>query len=99
MNIEIKGNQMNTNTWNVGDWVIYRLDIGQIKELRPDGMASFSEGFFETSGKLVDGFRPLTLRNKRIIETIDIIYNRLRSINGEAGFNYPRISMRIFYAM
>lgn len=79
--------------WKAGDWVIYGLDVGQIKELRDDGIARFSDGWCETSGhKLADGFRPVTLRNKRIVECFDIYYNRLREIDGEAGFNYPDIS-------
>jgi len=77
--------------WKVGDWVVFDLSIGQIKELS-DGFASFSEGFFETSGMLADRFRPLTLRNKRIVETFDTYYSRLREIDGEGGFNYPDIS-------
>ncbi len=78
--------------YKAGDWVIYGLNVGQIKELRDGGNASFSDGFFETSGRLTDEFRPLTLKNKRIVETFDIYYNRLREIDGEAGFNYPDIS-------
>ncbi len=80
--------------WKVGDWVIFELSIGQIKELRDEpykGSASFSDGSFETSGMLTDRFRPLTLRNKRTVEWFDTYYNYLREINGEAGFNYPDI--------
>lgn len=84
---ENKGEQM-----KAGDWVILDLNVGQIKEIRENGCASFSDGFFETSGMLVDRFRPLTLRSKRTVETFEIYYNRLKQINGEAGFNYPRIS-------
>ena len=78
--------------WKVGNWVVYDRSIGQIKELREDGMASFSDGSFETSGRLTDRFRPLTLRNKRIAETFEIYYGRLGEVDGEAGFNYPDIS-------
>lgn len=78
--------------WKTGDWVVFEMKIGQIKELRGEGHASFSDGFCETSGKLEDRFRPLTLRNKRIAETFDIYYRRLRGIDGEVGFNYPDIS-------
>lgn len=80
-------------TWAVGDWVIFDLKIGQIKELRDDDAASFSDGFFETSGRLTERFRPLTLRNKRVVETFSIYYERLREIDGEAGFNYPDIHL------
>lgn len=76
--------------WKVGDWVIFDLGIGQIKKL-DDQHAWFSDGTFETSGRLVDRFRPLTLRGKRFIESFDIYYNRLRDIDGESGFNYPDI--------
>lgn len=77
--------------WKAGDWVTFDLSIGQIKEIRDDGCASFSDGFFETSGRLLDKFRPLTLKNKSIVETFDIYYDRLREIDGETGFNYPDI--------
>ena len=83
---------MTTADWKVGDWVIFDLRIGQIKELRDGGFASFTDGTFETSGRLVERFRPLTLRGKVIIENFDAYYDRLRTIDGEAGFNYPDIS-------
>jgi hypothetical protein len=76
--------------WKVGDWVTYEMRVGQITRLE-DGYASFSDGFFEASGRLQDYFRPLTLRNKAIVENFDTIYNRLREIDGEGGFNYPDI--------
>ena len=79
-------------TWKAGDWVVFDLKVGQIKELRDDGCASFSDGFFETSGRLTDRFRQLTLKNKRVVETFDAYYNRLHEIAGNAGFNYPDIS-------
>jgi hypothetical protein len=78
--------------WEVGDWVVFDLRVGQIKELREDGGASFSDGFFETSGRLTYRFRPLTLKNKNIVETFDTFYHRLREIDGNSGFNYPDIS-------
>jgi len=80
-----------TSEWKAGDWVIYNLSVGQIKEIRNDGMASFSDGSFETSGMLQEWFRPLTLRNKAIIENFEIYLNRLRDIDGEQGFNHPDI--------
>jgi hypothetical protein len=76
--------------WKAGDWVTFEMSVGQIKEVR-DGGASFSDGSFETSGRLLDCFRPLTLRNKRIVEWFDYHYGELRKIDGEAGFNYPDI--------
>lgn len=78
--------------WNVGDWVIFDLAVGQIKELRENDCATFSDGFFETSGRLVERFRPLTLRNKRIVESFEAYYRRLDQIAGHGGFNHPRIS-------
>ncbi len=78
--------------WKVGDWVVFDLAIGQIKEIRDGESATFSDGHCETSGRLVERFRPLTLKSKRIVETFDIYYMRLRQIDGEADFNYPRIS-------
>jgi len=78
--------------WKVGDWVILDLSIGQITKLEGDGYATFADGMVETSGRIADRFRPLTLTNKRIVETFDIYYDRLREIDGEAGFNYPDIS-------
>jgi len=78
--------------WKVGDWVVFDLQIGQITDLRENGSASFSVGFCETSGRLAYRFRPLTLRNKNIVESFDAYYNQLREIDGFGGFNYPDIS-------
>lgn len=78
--------------WKIGDWVVFDLKVGQIKDLRDGDNASFSDGWFETSGRLRDRFRPLTLKNKRIVEHMETVYNRLHEIDGEAGFNYPGIS-------
>jgi len=77
--------------WKAGDWVVFDLKVGQIKEIRDEGGASFSDGHFETSGMLLDRFRPLTLRNKAIVETFDTYYDRLREIDGNGGFNFPDI--------
>lgn len=76
--------------WKAGDWVVFEMTIGQIKSVEP--YVAFSDGFFEHSGRLLDRFRPLTLRNKRIVETFDIYYERLRELDGNAGFNFPDIS-------
>jgi|SRR6267154_3872810 len=78
--------------WKVGDWAIFNLDIVQIKDIRDSGGASVSEGSFETSGRILERLRPLTLRNKRTIEHFDWYYKQLDKITGERGFNYPRIS-------
>lgn len=76
--------------WKEGDWVIFDLSVGQIKEIR-DGGESFTDGMFETSGRLADRFRPLTLKNKRVVETFEVYYDRLKDIDGNAEFNYPDI--------
>lgn len=77
--------------WKVGDWCVFDRDIVQIKEIRETGGCSVSEGSCETSGRLLDRLRPLTLRNKRTIEWFDYYYRLLHKINGERGFNYPGI--------
>jgi hypothetical protein len=79
--------------WKAGDWVVFDLSIGQIKELREDGGAEFSDGSFATSGfSIAQRFRPLTLQNKRIVENLETYYKRLYDIDGSAGFNFPDIS-------
>lgn len=35
-----------------GDWVVPDFQVGQIKEMCEGGNASFSDGYFETSGRL-----------------------------------------------
>lgn len=75
----------------VGDWVVFDLRVGQIKEIREFGQ-EFSDGWFATSGNLSDRCRPLTLRNKRIMEWFDTMYKRLDEISGHTGFNHPDIS-------
>ena len=77
--------------FKAGDWVVFELKVGQIKEIRDNDCISFSDGYFESSGRLTDRFRLLTLKNKNIVETFNIYYERLREIDGEAGFNYPDI--------
>lgn len=79
--------------WKVGDWVVFEMKVGQIKEIRNGGCASFSDGNCETSGRISERFRPLTLRNKVIADTFGTYYRRLYDIDGEAGFNYPDIVM------
>lgn len=76
--------------WKVGDWVTYKMEVGQIKRME-DGVATFSDGWCETSGRIADGFRPRTLLNKRTVEYFDVIYKRLDQIDGHAGFNFPDI--------
>lgn len=78
--------------FKVGDWATHDMGVVQIKKIDDEGYACISDGWFETSGKLADRLRPLTLRSKRIVEWFDIVYTRLKDIDGEVGFNYPRIS-------
>ena len=80
-----------TRDWNVGDWVVYDMRVGQVNDIR-GSVVRFSDGFCETSGNISDRFRPLTLKNKAIVETFNIYYKRLKEIDGESGFNYPDIS-------
>lgn len=89
---KLSKNGRNEMDWKVGDWVVFDLSVGQIKELRGEGNATFSDGHYETSGRLAPRFRPLTLLNKRIVESFDIYYNRLYEIDGHGGFNFPDIS-------
>ena len=77
--------------WKTGDWVIFDLQIGQIKEIHEENYVTFTDGSVETSGRLFDHFRPMTLTNKIIAENFDYHYMELRKIDGEVGFNYPDI--------
>jgi len=79
------------NEWKVGDWCIRALDIVQIEKLDPP-VISVSSGMFCTAGRFIDELRPLTLRNKRTIEYYEYYLRELSKIDGEVGFNYPRIS-------
>lgn len=80
------------DNWKTGDWAVFDRSVVQIKEIRDAGACSVSDGWFETSGRLLERLRPLTLRNKCIAERFEHWYDELRKINGEAGFNYPDIS-------
>lgn len=81
-------------THSIGDWVVFDLKIGQIKELYTENpsMGSFTDGVTTTSGHIVQRWRPLTLRSKVITEDFRTLYNKLYLIDGNAGFNYPDIS-------
>lgn len=81
-----------TNTIKDDDWVVCDRRIGQVSQIREDGMARFRDGFSELGGHILEDCRPLTLRSKAIAETFDIYYKRLKEIDGNAGFNYPDIS-------
>lgn len=79
--------------WKAGDWVVLDRKVGQIKEMKDNGVAIFSDGMFETSGMgLATRFRPLTLRNKYIAESMEYKYRQLDKMDGSAGFNFPDIS-------
>lgn len=75
----------------VGDWVILDMKVGQIKEIKENGCAVFSDGYIEHRGRILDRCRPLTLRSKAIADSMDYYYRSLRKIDGNSGFNYPRI--------
>jgi len=79
-----------------GDWVVYDLKIGQVMAIRAEDygeVVEFSDGFIRTSGvRLKEHLRPLTLRNKVIVQSVDHMYERLRKMDGNAGFNFPDIS-------
>lgn len=77
------------NGWKAGDWVVFDLKVGQIKSMKP--YVAFSDGMFETSGRLADRFRPLTLQNKNIVESMEGWYRSLDEIDGARGFNHPDI--------
>lgn len=81
------------HTWKLNDWVIYELHFGQITALEKDRV-QFSDGSFSTSGsvRMLEDFRPLTLRNKSLIESFTYYYKRLDDIDGNGGFNYPDIN-------
>lgn len=75
-----------------GDWVIHDRKIGKIKSIREEGFASFTDGYFETSGRILDDCRPLTLESKVAAENFDYYYRELRKIDGSGGLNYPDIN-------
>lgn len=79
-----------TMDWKQGDWMIFDLRICQIKKIGE--YDEVSDGSIGTSGRLRDRYRPLTLRNKCIIEYFDYYYRDLSKIDGERGFNWPDIS-------
>lgn len=81
-----------TNTIKDDDWVVCGLSIGQISQIRENGLARFRDGFSELGGRILDSCRPLTVRNKAIVETFEIYYKRLKEIDGNSGFNYPDIN-------
>jgi hypothetical protein len=80
-------------TWKVGDWVICELEIGQVSEV--GAWHSFKNGATELSGDIEPRFRPLTLRNKCIVEYFAKRYASLQEIDGSQGFNFPDIHSHI----
>ena len=77
--------------FKAGDWVVFDLKVGQLKEVGTCDSGEFSDGFICCHGRILDRCRELTLRNKATVEAFEIYYQRLREIDGEAGFNWPRI--------
>jgi hypothetical protein len=82
---------MTETTLAVDAWCVFELDFGVLKEVREGGGASFSNGATQISGQLFDRLRPLTLRNKVIVEDFNRYYDELRRLDGQAGFNFPDI--------
>lgn len=83
---------MSELNWKEGDWAVYGRDIVQIKKISDEGWCEISDGMFATSGRLFEGLRPLTLRNKRAAEWFEWHYDELRKVRGEGGFNWPDIN-------
>lgn len=81
-----------TVAWKAGDWAVFDRDVVMIKEIREGESCSVSNGHVETSGQFLDRLRPLTLRNKHTVEWFESLYDSLRKIRGEGGFNWPDIS-------
>lgn len=75
---------------NKGDWCIYGLDIVQIMKTEP--YLEYSTGIIRGGNASREHMRPLTLQSKVAVETMDYYYEMLREMDGNAGFNYPRIS-------
>jgi hypothetical protein len=77
--------------WKVGDWCVYEMEVGQITRME-GGITEFSTGMFTSAGVgITENLRPLTLRNKALAEKFAYYYAELSKIDGEGGFNYPRI--------
>lgn len=79
-----------------GDWAIYDREIVQIMETEP--YLEYSTGVIRGGNACRENMRPLTLQNKVIASSMEYYYNSLRSLDGEAGFNYPDIN-RYFTAL
>lgn len=74
-----------------GDWVVCDQRIGQLS--RVDGkFAELADGLFCLSGSIINDCRPLTVRNKRITESMEYQYQQLNNIDGSRGFNFPDIN-------
>jgi hypothetical protein len=73
-----------------GDWCVYDLNIVQIMATEP--YLEYSTGIIRGGNATREHMRPLTLKNKVIVEGMDHYYNMLRDMDGESGFNYPDIN-------
>ena len=80
--------------WEAGDWAVFDREIVQVTYISPSGGFTVSNGTTDCSGSssLLEGLRPLTLRNKSIAETFAWYYKELYGIKGHGGFNFPDIS-------
>lgn len=76
--------------WKAGDWCIYEMKIVHINKIEP--YVEYTDGVIcGSGGRLKEDFRPLTVRNKQIIESMDYYYDLLGEQDGSAGFNFPDI--------
>lgn len=73
-----------------GDWCVYGLVIVQIMAVEP--YLEYSTGFIRGMNASREDVRPLTLKAKIAVESMKHYYEQLREIDGNSGFNYPRIS-------
>lgn len=77
-------------TFKENDWCIYGLNIVQIITMEP--YVEYSTGYIRGSNATKENLRPLTLRNKVIVESMDGYYEALRYMDGSGSFNFPDIS-------
>ena len=74
-----------------GDWGFFEWRVATIKEVRAGraGYVSISDGIIETSGSLMDRWRPLTIRNAAVSRYFGGMHDELHR-EGSSSLNYPR---------
>jgi len=83
---QLKGN------WQAGDWCVEGYEIKQIKEIKNGKVNSLSTGYIESGyHNYNDMIFPLTLATKRIAESVEYEYKRLRPYN---GLNFPDLNRK-----